>query len=386
MNGDNGYSKGYFNMTVNDEYDYLIHLIACAIHNRKPSAIPEALSFEKVLQYGIEHDVANIAYISLRNAEVKPSREILEHWRQRYLLAINRHASQEQERAELLDLLHKNGIATLELQGTKVKQYYPSPDLRMMNDIDFIIEEQHLSQAADALAELGYQVEMPNGFEVNGYKTNSEIEIHTDFFPPQSDFYGILEEPFHYAKIDGEFNASVSNTVFYLYNLLHCLKHSLKKGAGIRRLLDLYVLEKALSDDVDSGFINDVLARRNLTGVLSELLKIAHCFFDGIEPDECLSELINNVKSAGTQGNIKILTQNQISKFKTDGSHFPKLRYFNSLVFPSKKHIFNTCPLCRKYNFPYPIAWFCRTSNIIFKQHGIKGLLEKIYHIHKTKG
>ena len=45
-----------------DEYDYLIHLVECAIYERTPCEMPSHLSFDQVFQYGKEHEIANIAF------------------------------------------------------------------------------------------------------------------------------------------------------------------------------------------------------------------------------------------------------------------------------------------------------------------------------------
>lgn len=46
-----------------NEYEYLVHLIKCALRNLQPVENPKELSFDKALKYGKEHEVANIAFI-----------------------------------------------------------------------------------------------------------------------------------------------------------------------------------------------------------------------------------------------------------------------------------------------------------------------------------
>ena len=48
-----------------NEYEYLVHLLQCAISDEQPVEKPAELSFEKVFEYGRTHEVANIAYVSL---------------------------------------------------------------------------------------------------------------------------------------------------------------------------------------------------------------------------------------------------------------------------------------------------------------------------------
>ena len=48
------------------EYEYLLHLLRCAVHGAVPEPIPDGVSFEQVLQYGMKHEVANIAFLAVK--------------------------------------------------------------------------------------------------------------------------------------------------------------------------------------------------------------------------------------------------------------------------------------------------------------------------------
>ena len=354
-------------MKINDACDYLIHLIACAIQNETPEPLPYGIEYEQVLSCAVGHDVAGFAYLGVMRAETKPDADTLNKWKQRYLLGINRHSEQEETRKKLLSALHEKGIATLEIQGTRVKEYYPSPDLRMMSDIDVIIEKEYIPEAEKILKNLGYKTSGKGGFEVSGHRKGIHIEIHTDFFLKSHKYAGILSDPFGLATVNRDYTATVPDTVFWAYHLLHCLKHYYSKGIGLRRVLDLYFLAPEMAKTADAGYIDKLLKENGLYEDVKDIFAVSKYWFDSIEPDRDIEDKIGIIKNAGTHGNMKLYYNNKFAGMRKEGKHFVKLRCFLSLVFPSKNSIYNAYPVCEKHHFPYPMAWLCRTIRILFK-------------------
>ena len=359
-------------MKINDAYDYLIHLIACAIHKETPQPLPDGIDYAQVLSCAVRHDVSGFAYLGIMKADIKPDAAILDRWKQRYLLGINRNSEQEDARNNILAELHAQGIATLEVQGTKVKQYYPSPDLRMMSDIDIIIEKEHIPTAEKILKALGYRTTRQGDFEIDGHKKDIYIEIHTDFFPESHKYAEIINKPFKFATVNDDYTAAVSDTVFWSYHLLHCLKHYTGKGIGLRRLLDLYFLAPKIAETADMEYINELLSKNGLAEDVKDLLAIAGFFFDGKETDRNISDAVAVIKSAGTHGNMQLYYSNKFKAMKDEGKHFVKLRYFLSLVFPKKESIYKAYPFCKEHHYPYALAWLHRAIRILFKPGRIK--------------
>lgn len=59
-----------------NECKYLVHLIKCALQDKEPTEIPKNLSFDKVFEYGKEHEVANIAFVSVQRLHKKPKDDL----------------------------------------------------------------------------------------------------------------------------------------------------------------------------------------------------------------------------------------------------------------------------------------------------------------------
>ena len=172
-----------------NEYEYLIHLIKCAIHDNQPDEKPDALSFDKVFEYGKEHEVANIAFVSVQKLKSKPDNDLYKKWKMMYAFSIQRHAKQMHARNEMVEAFNHAQIRNVEVQGSRLKTLYPEPGWRMMSDIDFIIDIENLFHAEKILCDLGYNTKNVNDAEVDGFGANGiAIEIHTDFFHSNTKF------------------------------------------------------------------------------------------------------------------------------------------------------------------------------------------------------
>ncbi len=266
---------------LKNEYEYLVHLKKCALRNLQPVEKPKELSFDKVLKYGKEHEVANIAFVSVENLHTKPNEEVYTKWKTVYAFSIQRHTNQMNACNKIVAALNNACIRHIEAQGTIMKRLYPHPEWRMMSDIDFIIDKENLNAAEEVMKKLGFETKNPNGVEVDAYGKNGiAVELHSDFFDPNSMCYGTISDAFSMATQTGNtYSYSISDTAFYLYNLLHCIKHYLQRGVGIRRIMDLYLMKEKLANRVDFQLIEKVLAENRYKDVANDLFAVADKWF-----------------------------------------------------------------------------------------------------------
>lgn len=372
-------------MKIKNEYDCLIYLIKCAIHSSVPENIPEEISFEKVLQCGIEHEVANFAFEGVKRMKNPPSPDIMELWEQEYWKGIKRDITQSKMRDEALSALHSHGIYTLEVQGTVVKKYYPQSHLRMMSDIDFILPKEKLAEAGEVMRSIGYETEYHDETEIYAHKGSYLIELHTEFFDDRSVVRSALKSPYSYASLEENFTARVSDTVFYLFHLLHTIKHCAQKGSGIRRVIDLYYLEIAMQGKVDEEYIDGVLKKYGFFDHKEKLLRVKeHWFSENAEDDEAYGDIAdfeNDIKISGNHGKEELLYQHMFDMDRKLGKHFVKLRHFLGVAFMPKKKIYQRYPFCEKHHYPLLLCWIHRFNAIIFnkdKWKNVKRVLDRL--------
>lgn len=374
-------------MSFKTGYHYLIHLIKCALENTIPQEIPKHLSLEKVFLYGRQHEVANIAFLSIDKLEFV-DKELYNKWKTYYYASIKRDIEQENVLQEILNALHKENIRTLQVQGTVVKNYYPSSDLRMMTDIDLIVDKQNLKKASLILQNLGYDLDEENQEEWSGKnKQGYLVELHTDFFYSVRTFQnGIrcssaLNDAFNYAVDKNSLNCKVDTTTLYLFNLLHCLKHYLSGGAGIRRILDLYILQEKLQKDIDKEHIDRVLTSCKVKNIANRLVMLAYYWFNDKSAEIDLSGGEEIVFLSKNHGDRSVLVKRKLTRQK--GKKFAKIRYIFSRIFISKELCYKYYPFCKKHKYPTFLCWIHRLIVLPFSKRK-KGVAKEIKDLKDT--
>ena len=371
-------------MTFRNENEYLIHLLYCAIHNTVPQDVPENISLEKVFFIGRVHEVANIAYLAIKKTDNLIPDDILTAWRECYYNAVKRDNAQNKIRTEALNALHSHGIYTLEAQGTVVKRYYPQSHLRMMSDIDIIVPKEKIGELEPIMQSVGYETESTyNGTEIHATKNNLLIELHNEFFYDEAnrDVYEAINHPFSLATLHDDYTATVNDTVFYLFHLLHTIKHCECMGCGIRRIIDLYYLENELKDKVDYDYINGVLKENGFYEIKEKLLSVMNYWFNGIKPHIDISSLEKDIFEAGTHGTEELFFKHQFVNNRSSGKHFVKFRFFLAFIFPPKEDIYGAYPFCKEHNYPIALCWIHRWIFSVFnkkKYKSVKRLFKRL--------
>lgn len=380
-------------MSFKYDYEYLIHLLICALKDEQPEEKPENISFEKVFTLGKLHEVGNIAFLSVDRLENKPVKDLYNEWQVFYFHSVQRDARQSEERAKILSLLHENKIRTLEAQGTVTKKYYPYPELRMMSDIDIIVDKENLPKINELVQSLGYETELTDKEEVNAFNHNGmEIEFHYDFFTehmytPKEKYYNAVNSPFEHAKPknDNAFEYILDETYFYLYSLLHTIKHFEHSGCGIRRIMDIYILNNALKDKIDFDFINSVIVKYGFRDSADKLFALEKFWFENIEPSVDLTDTIKDIISGGNHGTDDLKLKNELKQDKESlGIDNPKRQRIKDIIFPEKEGIYEAYPICRERGYSQLMCWIYRWA-VQLKRHNLREGLNRIKRIIKIK-
>lgn len=345
---------------MHDSYDYLIHLVRCAIHDHAPSELFDGAVFDSVYKCGTAHDIANLAYYSVEKLQKGPEADLLRRWESKRNSAILRDMNQDHARDELLSELGKQGISSVEVQGTVIKHLYPRPEYRTMSDMDLIVRPDDLGRAYAVLESLGYECSYFRDYDVNAYRDpNIHIEIHTAFFSDHPDYDAVMPDPFAEETVNGE--------VLYLYNVLHTAKHYFYAGCGIRRVLDMYYLNKNYRDAAKSEAVREVFEKLGITEFVRDISELAECWFGEEErqPDVRLSEMIDIIKKAGVHGTERQKLKGTLERDKAAGKGNAKARYVLRRLFPEKWVMVENYPVLKKAPVLYPFCWVHRAFRAI---------------------
>ena len=348
--------------------DYLIHLVRCAIHNITPSEIPDGVIFDSVYKLAVRHDIVNLAYCSIKMLENKPESDLMKKWDALHNEGIIRDLNQKFARDELTEALETAGIHNTEVQGTVIKPLYPLPEYRTMSDIDIIVEPEKLSRVYSILEELGYKCSYFRDYDINAErKPNINVEIHTSFFAVDSDFCGVLGDPFA-DKSEGSYHVTMNRDTVYLYNILHTAKHYFFAGCGIRRILDIYFLNREYADVATKPGTRALFTALGIADFVRDASELAECWFGEKErnPRTELCEMADIIIGAGVHGTGRRKLMNQLEKNAKKGTNVNF--YVLRRVFPEKWKMYQRYPVLKRYPVLWPFCWSHRLFYALIKK------------------
>ena len=349
-----------------DEYDYMICLAACAVRRLAPAELPDGLSFDAVYRAAMEHDMAALCFCSVEKLTVLPDRPLCEKWFDRRGLALVREVNQAVAADEIRGVFAGNSVSFSEYQGTRLKELYPSPDLRTMSDVDFKLDSRDLNTASSLLEELGYSVHTEeNGSTVVARREpDLNVELHARFFPSDPAY----EKAFVSSGLTG-------TPALYLFTLLHLAKHYRSGGCGVRRFLDIYLLETSFPEVRGTPEVRRALKEAGEDALADTVSLISEYWFGDGERDPSFDGIAGYVKRSGTHGSYDNLIANRIAE---SGG---KARYFFRRAFPARKALANTYPALSDHPARYPV--YCAKRLIAKRKTGISEL--KVIKEKKTK-
>lgn len=339
------------------DYEYLLHLVSCAVNDLQPKEKPEGVSFLNVFTLGKAHEVANIAYLSVERLKAKPEKELYEEWKIYYYLAVQRDMRQRLAYEEITEALHKNRIRTLEAQGTVTKTLYPSSELRMMSDIDLIIDFENLEAAKGIMQSLGYSTSQKQEGEFDAVLEDGFlVEFHTEFFAEymfnrKERYYEAINTPFSHAVEESPMRYVLNDDYYFLFTVIHTIVHFETAGCGIRRILDLFYLKKAYDGRINRRLVDEIIDKNELRSAYDKLFALEAKWFENVPSPIDLSETEADIINSGNHGVSEIFIRNNVRKDEREGVKFARLKQVYGFVFPPKEFIYLNYPECRERGY-----------------------------------
>ncbi len=312
--------------------------------------------------------LANIVYCGLKKderyseEELRPLAEYAEVCTFQYL-------RQEQELLRLCSALKEKGIRFVLLKGSRMREFYPSPEMRSSCDIDILTDAPDETIYA-VMQTLGYTYEKDNGTTLNfALAPLVAVEMHRYLFDDKLSFHGYFASVWERvipAK-DGSSECFLTEEDFYLYMIAHLVKHFTRYGCGLRPMLDLYLYERQASGLCDFEAAEMKLEQLELLHFTKQMRRLLNKWFEEggmTEQDEELTDYLMNSGIYGTE-----LTINA-NRFRQSASvRGAKLRVLISNSFPPLRIMRPMYPRLLRCPIFLPLAWIARLFRILFKEH-----------------
>lgn len=260
------------------------------------------------------------------------------------------------------------GVSYCTLKGVTSAAYYPSPLLRTMGDVDFIVRKEDLALADEVMEQAGctreyYLHDHHHAFHKDG--VTFELHWEAPGVPEDKpEVRELLRDLIDMAEMkDGCLQASVFHHGLVL--LLHTAEHMINTGIGLRHLCDWAVFAASFSDEEFRIIFEEKLKAAGLWR-FAQLLSLTAAQFLGAPKlpwmgeaeEELLMGIMEDVLDAGNFGakdserinQAKFLTDRASRSVKKTGA----LRQFGRAM--TEKALFEWPP-CKEHKILLPVGW-----------------------------
>lgn len=240
------------------------------------------------------------------------------------------------------------------LKGVEFQKYYPSKLIRKTSDIDFYINSEYKEKSERIITSLGFEFAKCEENSVNFKKKPCYyIELHTDFTAENKIYADVLNEILSDCTTENGYRQSLTDTANLLYAVLHLYKHFVNSGAGVKMLLDIYLIQK--SPNIDSKRINKIIKKLELEKFFSAVNSISKYLFDGEKINDDLKSAVVFILNSGTFGSDAFYHQIKVSEIEESHNKRVLKHFLNQFGF-SSENIKRKYPFAKKH--PITIPYF----------------------------
>lgn len=353
-------------MITNDDYNSSIAITHCAITN-DICKLSKDFDFNAVLELMGNHGTINMLYYGLKNSDTGSALadELFPIVYQNILVD----EAQKREVSKICAAFAKNQIDHAPLKGSRLKQLYPTTDMRSMGDADILIKTEQYGKIREIMLSLGYCEKGEGAHDFAWICDNLYVELHKSLFGEYRDVYPEVDEHYknswslmHPTGNGSEYTFSPEDEFIYLF--AHFTKHYKLSGIGIRHLTDLWVFHRA-NPDIDMQYVKEHLRQMNLLEFFENVWNTALCWFDGKEFDEMSEYISNEILSGGSFGTLENqVLSDFIAKEETGTGFSLKFKRNLKYVFLPYKAMAVKYPILNKIPIALPITWVLRLIDI----------------------
>jgi hypothetical protein len=302
--------------------------------------------------------------------------------------------------------LREAGVKALVVKGIVLRMLYPNNNERISGDEDIYIRREDFYKADAILTSSGFHMspkakkgEIPK--QETGYvsaMTGLILEVHLDLFDPAIGLYKAMNDKFAKAfensiemNVCGISICTLSYSDHLLFLVLHCAKHFVGMGFGIRQVCDLVLFCNTYGNEVDyprvwqqvselgyqTFFLNLLAIGREYLGLSDQTVWYPPTAeLTDIHSDALLEDIMKaGIFGKSTEERTKTCSLT-LQAVIADREYRRKGKDRNSLlriIFPNREFMKDKYFYCWNKPFLLPLAWLHRlTTNMIQVKNPVK--------------
>lgn len=368
---------------MNNAQKQFVDILSAGIRGKSADKVYDNVEWDEVIDLADKHKVDGIIYLALRKSKLISNigEEKISLLKQKAAITGITQSRHISGLSTVLNKINERNIPVIVLKGLVVREFYPQPDQRSMNDADILVHEGDVEKVKQLLIDMGYVY-------LEDHKASHHIalvhhkypfiELHWNLFKRD----GFSNELEHYERLIwkraikvnvGEAEVlSLSYEDLALHLCMHMAAHLVATGFGVRQLCDFVLLVEHKGDEIDW---NSFIMKARMYGFekFSEIMfLLCNKLFNMEVPKEInikvvnnkkyVSALLNEIFEAGVHGKKEMANQfaTQVAFNFQDKDSNATLgainRYFR-FIFPKIDDMSDKYSYAKKVKILTPIAW-----------------------------
>lgn len=345
--------------------EYFLKLVGASICGLPLPVCPEDVDLKKLYSLCVRNSVQNILCLAAEGGAVTFPDEIFKKLKQSRLVCGFRESAQSDEVDFIRKTFTENKIPFMLLKGSHLKALYPQADMRFMVDMDILVHEEDMKKGKEIILSRGFIQEMDNGKDIVLIKKPIlTIELHKMLFVEEYFMHDYFLNVWEKAEGCGEYEYKMSYNDLYVYTLAHLAEHYTTAGACFRPMMDLFLLKKHKSDELDFNYIEEQLEIIGIGKFAKNIMTLCDKIFTDEELDENLLLMENYIVFGAPVENAEAAAAAALS----DES---KATGIIKTLFPDFKHMSLRYPILKKLPFLLPLFWVIRAVTYTFSKNDL---------------
>ena len=259
----------------------------------------------KLYKLSKSHDLAHLVGDALIINNLIGDGEIKAKFQNQMMLAVYRYEKINYELGRLREAMNEAKIPFIPLKGSLLRRYYPEPWMRTSCDIDVLVHEEEVDDAAQIIVDkLGYTYEKKNYHDVSLMSDGGvHLELHHSIKENEPNIDLLLSECWDYAAPSDDYEYCFTNEFFYFHQIAHASYHFLHGGCGVRPFLDLYLLQRKMP--FDNTVLDVMLERSRIKKFFDAAKALSEVWFGGSEHSDVTRRMEDYLLRGGVYGSTQ---------------------------------------------------------------------------------
>lgn len=363
---------------MSEIYKYILDLLRLELKGDS-TELKKDIDYMQLYLITQSNSIEAMVYSALNKLNAEIPKEVNVLFDDSYDMSVTVEAIHDYELECMEEAFDNNGVDFVPLKGSVLKYLYPESNLRQRGDIDILLRETDMRKADDIMKKLEYIGDELNDYEHHlGYRKEPFVivELHKKLMSEKSrsyDYFKNIWDLMNPVSENGH-RYEMTKEDFYTYILAHFAKHIKSYGAGIRFVVDIFVIEQKWGEKLDREKLYKSLKKANVFQFYEWVYKLQNWWFNGIETnDENVKNLSELILKSGTFGNNEIhkINKDAMTISAPNEKKYMIKRILNG-IFPSYIYMRNEYPVLAKKKWLMPIFWIIRGIDLISHPQKLK--------------